>query len=99
MLERTPDAEQMTALVGVPLYEVWNRLCVLIDEKYDMERLWNNGGKAWTYEYKYPPGRQNSVRIICKRKLHRIYDYPGKEERIKFEKGQRKLFKGSSNHL
>ena len=78
MLERTPDAEQMTALVGVPLYEVWNRLCVLIDEKYDMERLWNNGGKAWTYEYKYRRGGKNSVRIICKRKLHRIYDYPGK---------------------
>ena len=53
MLERIPDAEQMTALVGKPLYEVWNQLCALIDKSYDMERLWNKGGKAWTYEYKY----------------------------------------------
>lgn len=53
MLERIPDAEQMTALVGKPLYEVWNQLCALINENYDMERLWNKGGKVWTYEYKY----------------------------------------------
>ena len=30
----------MTALVGETLYAAWNKLCELIDEKYDMERLW-----------------------------------------------------------
>ena len=50
MPEIVPSAEQMTILVGKPLYEIWTQLCALIDEKYDMERLWGSGGKAWTYE-------------------------------------------------
>lgn len=56
MLDMVPDAEQMTTLVGKSLYEIWTQLCALIDEKYDMERLWGSGGKAWTYEYKYRRG-------------------------------------------
>ena len=56
MPEIVPSAEQMTMLVGKPLYEIWTQLCALIDEKYDMERLWGSGGKAWTYEYKYRRG-------------------------------------------
>ena len=35
MLDIIPDAGQMTTLVGESLYEVWNKLCALIDEKYD----------------------------------------------------------------
>lgn len=49
MLDIIPNAEQMTALVGKPLYEVWEKLCALIDERYAMEAAWNRGGKAWTY--------------------------------------------------
>ena len=49
MLDIIPNAEQMTALVGKPLYEVWEKLCALIDERYAMEVAWNRGGKAWTY--------------------------------------------------
>ena len=46
MPEIVPSAEQMTTLVGKPLYEIWTQLCALIDENYDMERLWGSGGKA-----------------------------------------------------
>lgn len=56
MLDKIPNAEEMTALVGQSLYSVWNELCALIDEKYEMECLWNKGGKAWNYEYKYRRG-------------------------------------------
>ncbi len=47
MLDTIPNAEEMTALVGNALYDVWNELCVAIDEKYDMDCSWNKGGKAW----------------------------------------------------
>ena len=53
MLENTPTQSTMTELLGQPLFEVWQELCSVIDEKYDMERLWNTGGKNWIYEYKY----------------------------------------------
>ncbi len=67
MLDTIPAPEELTALVGKSLYDVWSRLCASIDEKYDMERQWNKGGKAWTYEYKYRrccPGEPKLV--LCK---------------------------------
>ena len=56
MLENTPTQSTMTELLGQPLFAVWQELCSAIDEKYDMERLWNTGGKNWVYEYKYRRG-------------------------------------------
>lgn len=41
MLDKIPDRDEMITLVGKSLYEIWNSLCALIDEKYDMECLWN----------------------------------------------------------
>ena len=43
MLENTPTQSTMTELLGQPLFAVWQELCSAIDEKYDMERLWNTG--------------------------------------------------------
>lgn len=45
MLDIRPDAEQITALIGKSLYGVWSELCALIDKNYDMECLWDKGGK------------------------------------------------------
>lgn len=41
MLDMIPNEEEMTALVGKYRYDVWNKLCALIDENYDMDCLWN----------------------------------------------------------
>ena len=61
MLDRIPDEEEMTALLGKNLYDVWSGLCALIDGKYDMDRRWGPGGKAWKYEYKYRRGGKTPV--------------------------------------
>lgn len=45
MLENMPSQSILAELLGQSLYEVWQGLCSAIDEKYDMERLWNTGGK------------------------------------------------------
>ena len=45
MLDTVPTAEELTNLVGKSLYEIWDSLIALIDESYDMEHIWNNGGK------------------------------------------------------
>ena len=86
MSDRMPDAEQMTALVGEALYEVWNKLCALLDEKYDMDCLWNKGGKAWTYEYKYRRGGKTLCALYAKENGIGFMIILGKDERIKFEK-------------
>ena len=85
MLDILPGTEEMTALVGKPLYEVWNQLCALIEENYDMDRLWNQGGKAWTYEYKYRRGGKTLCALYARRNCVGFMVILGKEERLKFE--------------
>ena len=86
MLDRIPDEEQMTTLVGKSLYEVWKQLCTLIDEKYDMDCLWDKGGKAWTYEYKYRRGGKTLCALYAKENSVGFMIILGKDERMKFEK-------------
>lgn len=85
MLDKIPSAEQMTALVGPSLFEVWKQLCALIDEKYDMERLWGDGGKAWAYEYKYRRGGKTLCALYARENCVGFMVVLGKQERLKFE--------------
>ena len=92
MLEKIPSESIMTDLLGKPLYDVWLSLCSVIDERYDMERSWNSGGKNWTYEYKYRRGtlcslyaRNNCVGFMI------IF---GKDERTKFEENRESYSSG-----
>ena len=85
MLDRIPNTEQMIALVGKPLYKIWNKLCSLIDEKYEMDCLWNKGGKAWTYEYKYRRGGKTLCALYARENCIGFMVILGKEERSKFE--------------
>ncbi len=86
MLDIIPDAEQLKTLVGKPLYEVWEKLCALIDEKYDMDYLWDKGGKAWTYEYKYRRGGKTLCALYARENCIGFMIIFGKDERLKFEK-------------
>lgn len=86
MLDAVPSAEQMTALVGTSLYEIWKQLCALIEEKYDMDRLWNQGGKAWTYEYKYRRGGKTLCALYARENCIGFMIILGKDERAKFER-------------
>lgn len=85
MLDTIPGREEMTALVGKALYDVWNELCALIDEKYDMDRLWDKGGKAWKYEYKYRRGGKTLCALYAKENCIGFMIILGKDERLKFE--------------
>ena len=51
MLENIPSKSTLIELLGQSLFKVWQELCSAIDEKYEMDRIWNAGGKNWTYEY------------------------------------------------
>ena len=85
MLDKIPDREEMTTLVGKSLYEIWNKLCVLIDEKYDMDCLWDKGGKTWTYEYKYRRGGKTLCALYAREGCVGFMVILGKDERYKFE--------------
>ena len=59
--------------------------CSAIDEKYDMERLWNTGGKNWTYEYKYRRGGKTLCSLYAKSNCVGFMIIFGKDKRAKFE--------------
>ena len=85
MSEKIPSQSTMTDLLGQPLFEVWQKLCVVIDEKYEMERLWNAGGKNWIYEYKYRRGGKTLCSLYAKDNRIRFMIIFGKNEREKLE--------------
>ena len=71
--------------VGQSLYDVWNELSTLIDEKYEMECLWNKGGKAWKYEYKYRRGGKTLCALYARENCVGFMIILGKDERLKFD--------------
>lgn len=85
MLEKIPTEEDLTALLGQKLFSVWQALARLLDETYEMDRLWNNGGKAWTYEYKYRRGGKTLCGLYAKEACLGFLVILGKEERARFE--------------
>ena len=85
MLENIPSQSTLSALLGQALFEVWQELCSAIDEKYEMERLWNKGGKAWTYEYKYRRGGKTLCALYARENCIGFMIIFGKDERAKFE--------------
>lgn len=86
MFDKIPNEEKLTALLGKSRYDVWTALRTLIEEKYDMDCLWNSGGKAWEYEYKYRRGGKTLCALYAKENCVGFMIILGKEERLKFEK-------------
>lgn len=88
MIDIKPTREEMFALIGENLYDIWNKLCALINENYDMECVWNNGGKAWDYEYKYRRGGKTLCALYAKENCLGFMVILGKDERAKFEESR-----------
>ena len=85
MLENIPSQSTMTELLGQSLFDVWKALCSMIEEKYDIEPVWNAGWKNWIYEYKYRKGSKTLCSLYAKSNCVGFMIILGKDERPKFE--------------
>ena len=85
MLELPPSKITLVDLLGQSLSEVWYALCTAIEEKYEMDRAWNAGGKNWTYEYKYRRGGKTLCALYAKDDCIGFMIIFGKDERARFE--------------
>ena len=85
MLEQIPSPSTMEELLGQSLFKVWQALCSVIDEKYEMDRSWNTGGKKWTYEYKYRRGGKTLCSLYAKRGCIGFLIILGKGDSAKFD--------------
>ncbi|WP_339218385.1 DUF3788 domain-containing protein [Paenibacillus sp. FSL H8-0332] len=82
---KVPTNEELISLLGQSLFDVWTKLTHLVETKYDMEHLWNSGGKRWTYEYKYRRGGKTLCTLYAKEDAFGFLIIFGKDERVKFE--------------
>ena len=85
MPDRIPSENELTALLGKPLYNVWKQLCASIEKNYEMDRVWNKGGKAWDHEYKYRRGGKTLCALYARENCLGFMVILGKDERSKFE--------------
>jgi len=91
VLERIPSAEEMQELLGEELFCVWEKLTSAIDEKYEMDRLWDKGYHDWRYEYKYRRGGKTLVTLYAKERTIGVQIIFGKDERVKVEANRENL--------
>ncbi len=85
MLTNMPTEEEMLALLGEERFAAWQQIRLMIDSLYDMETLWNNGGKAWTYEYKYRRGGKTLCALYARQHGLGFMVILGQKERQAFE--------------
>lgn len=85
MLKTIPTPAMLEELLGPALYADWQALCQAIEERYDMDRLWDSGGKSWTYEYKYRRGGKTLCSLYAKSRCMGFLVIFGKAERAKVE--------------
>ena len=93
-----PTPETLEALTGKELYDLWTSLHQLIEQKYNMEQMWNHGGKKWTYEYKYRRGGKTLCALYAKEQTIGFMVILGKDERTKFE-SMREMFSNAAQKI
>lgn len=93
-----PTPETLEALTGKELYDLWTSLHQLIEQKYNMEQMWNHGGEKWTYEYKYRRGGKTLCALYAKEQTIGFMVILGKDERTKFE-SMREMFSNAAQKI
>lgn len=77
--------EELEKLVGIDKVNIFYDIVDEITKLYDMEQIWNNGGKKWTYEYKFRKGGKTLCAFYFNDNTLGFMIIFGKDERIRFE--------------
>ncbi len=77
--------EELEELVGIDKANIFYNIVDEITKLYDMEQIWNIGGKKWTYEYKFRKGGKTLCAFYFKDNTLGFMIIFGKDERIRFE--------------
>lgn len=80
-----PARDDMEALLGKDIAEIWESLAESIDRLYEMDKYWNKGFGDWVYEYKYRRGGKTLCTFYAKQDVANLLVILGKMEREKFE--------------
>lgn len=83
--------EELEKLVGIDKANIFYNIVNEITKLYDIEQIWNNGGKKWTYEYKFRKGGKTLCAFYFKKNTLGFMIIFGKDERIKVEEIRNEL--------
>lgn len=77
--------EELEKLVGIDKVGIFYDFVDEITKLYNMEQIWNKGGKKWAYEYKFRKGGKTLCAFYFKENSLGFMIIFGKDERNKFE--------------
>lgn len=77
--------EELERLVGIDRVNIFYDIVDVITLLYDMDQTWNNGGKKWTYEYKFRKSGKTLCAFYFKENILGFMIIFGKDERTKVE--------------
>jgi len=89
MLEKVPTEEELDQIMGEDVFKTWCAINNFIKNNYDMDILWDNGGKTGVFELKYRKGGKTFCALYPREKGMRVLIIFGKSEREKFESSRR----------
>ena len=83
--------EELEKLVGTDKVNIFYKIVDEITLLYHMDQAWNNGGKKWTYEYKFRKSGKTLCAFYFKENMLGFMIIFGKEERTKVEEIRNEL--------
>lgn len=83
--------EELEKLIGIDKVNIFYNIVDEITLLYDMEQIWNNGGKKWTYEYKFRKSGKTLCAFYFKENYLGFMIIFGKDERTKVEEIRNEL--------
>ncbi len=85
MLEKIPTEEELNQLMEEDVFKTWCAINNFIKDNYDMDMLWDNGGKTGVFELKYRKSGKTFCALYPREKGMIALIILGKNEREKFE--------------
>ncbi len=83
--------EELERLVGINKVNIFYHITDVIISLYETEQIWNNGGKKWTYEYKFRKSGKTLCAFYFKENTLGFMIIFGKDERIIVEEIRNEL--------
>lgn len=83
--------EELERLVGINKVNIFYHITDVITSLYETEQIWNNGGKKWTYEYKFRKSEKTLCAFYFKENTLGFMIIFGKDERIIVEEIRNEL--------
>lgn len=85
------EKKELEKLVGLDKVNAFYDIVNEIAKLYDMEQIWNSGGKKWTYEYKFRKSGKTLCAFYFRENTLGFMIIFGKKERAKVEEIRNEL--------